>query len=94
MVKVLITGVSGYLGRHLTKYIKNLGWEIYESNTKIGNLMDEKNLHIYNDIKFDYIFHLAAHTKAGDYCLHHKADQFEMNQQINSNIHEHFISRK
>jgi GDP-L-fucose synthase len=86
MVKVLITGVSGYLGRHLTKYIKNLGWEIYESNTKIGNLMDEKNLHIYNDIKFDYIFHLAAHTKAGDYCLHHKADQFEMNQQINSNI--------
>jgi len=48
--------------------------------------MCDKNLHIYNDLKFDYIFHLAAHTKAGDYCLYHKGEQFEINQRINSNI--------
>lgn len=84
--QILITGASGFLGRHLSKSIEALGWNISISNTKIANLMDDKNLHIYNDIKFDYIFHLAAHTKAGDYCLYHKGEQFEINQRINSNI--------
>jgi GDP-L-fucose synthase len=87
MIKnVLITGATGFLGRHLLKKIENLGWKIYISNTKIANLYDDKNLHVYNDIKFDYIFHLAAHTKAGDYCLYHKGEQFEINQRLNSNI--------
>ena len=86
MKNVLITGASGFLGRHLLKHIESLGWQYQISNTKIGNLMDDKNLHIYNNIKFDYIFHLAAHTKAGDYCLYHKGEQFEINQRINSNI--------
>ena len=85
-MKVLITGSTGFLGRHLTKHIKKLGWDIFESNTRRANLVCDKNLHIYNDLKFDYIFHLAAHTKAGDYCLHHKGEQFEINQRINSNI--------
>jgi len=83
---VLITGATGFLGRHLIKKIESLGWEIYISNTKVANLSEYKNLYIYNDIKFDYIFHLAAHTKAGDYCLYHKGEQFEINQRINLNI--------
>lgn len=86
MKKVLVTGASGFLGRHLVSKIKNLGWECYISNTKIGNLLNEENLHIYNTHKLDYIFHLAAHTKAGDYCLYHKGEQFEINQLINTNI--------
>ena len=86
MKKVLVTGLSGYFGRHLNEGLKQLGWEIYLSNTRVANLMDDKNLHIYNDMKFDYIFHLAAHTKAGDYCLYHKGEQFEINQTINTNI--------
>jgi GDP-L-fucose synthase len=85
-MKVLITGATGFLGRHLTKMLTAKGWEIFISNTSKANLMSDKNLHIYNDKKFDYIFHLAAHTKAGDYCLHHKGEQFEINQRINSNI--------
>ena len=85
-MKVLITGSTGFLGRHLTKHLKKLGWDLFECNTKTANLMCDKNLHIFNKIKFDYIFHLAAHTKAGDYCLYHKGEQFEINQRINSNI--------
>jgi GDP-L-fucose synthase len=84
--RILISGLSGYFGRHLKRHIENLGWEISLSNTKVANLMDDKNLHVYNNIKFDYIIHLAAHTKAGDYCLYHKGEQFEINQRINSNI--------
>ncbi len=86
MKNILITGNRGFLGRHLTKKLNDLGWVIYESNTSVANLLSEKNLEVYNHIKFDYIFHLAAHTKAGDYCLYHKGEQFEINQTINTNI--------
>lgn len=86
MKTVLITGATGFLGRHLSKFIDTLGWEVYISNTSIANLRDISNLYEYNNISFDYIFHLAAHTKAGSYCLTHMADQFEINQSINSNI--------
>jgi len=85
-MKVLVTGISGFLGRHLKKKLDELGWEVLISNTKVANLMDDKNLHVYNDVKFDYIFHLAAHTKAGDWCLYHKAEQYEVNERINANI--------
>jgi len=85
-MKVLITGLSGYFGGHIKKRLDELGWETYKSNTKVANLKYDKNLHVYNDVKFDYIFHLAAHTKAGDYCLYHKGEQFEINQIINTNI--------
>ena len=51
-----------------------------------ANLSDVQNLYIYNDIKFDYIFHLAAVTKAGDYCMTHQGDQWLSNQEINTNI--------
>jgi GDP-L-fucose synthase len=86
IINVLITGNRGFLGRHLSKHLEKIGYKIHASNTNIANLMNDENLHIYNNIKFKYIFHLAAHTKAGDYCLYHKGEQFEINQKINSNI--------
>ena len=55
--KVLVTGVSGFLGKHIKSKLLSLGWDVYESNTKKANLMNVENLHCYNDIEFDYIFH-------------------------------------
>jgi GDP-L-fucose synthase len=94
MKSVLITGASGFLGRHLKRKINKLGWNIFESNTKIANLIDIKNLDIYNEIKFDYIFHLAAYTKAGDWCLYHQGEQFDVNQTINTNILKYWKERQ
>lgn len=85
-MRVLITGATGFLGRHLVKKLKKLNYDIKISNTKIASLDNINNLFIYNDIKFDYIFHLAAKTKAGDYCLYHKGEQWIDNQIINTNI--------
>ena len=36
--------------------------------------------------KFDEIYHLAAWTQAGDFCLKYPADQWINNQIINTNI--------
>jgi len=84
--RVLVTGNTGFLGRHLTKRLRELGCELYYSNTKQASLTSIDNLMVYNDIKIDYIFHLAVVTKAGDYCLKHKADQWVLNQTINTNM--------
>ena len=35
---------------------------------------------------FDQIYHLAAWTQAGDFCLHHPGEQWVRNQQINTNV--------
>ena len=86
MKNTLVTGATGFLGGHLVEKLKKLGHTIFVSNTKIANLSNLDNLKIYDGTKFDYIFHLAAVTKAGDYCLKHKGDQWVANQTINTNI--------
>jgi len=85
-LKVLVTGATGFLGTHLVRKLKELGWDVSISNTQHANLSSVDNLRCFNDIKFDYIFHLAAVTKAGDYCLKNPATQWLENQTINTNI--------
>ena len=81
----LITGATGFLGRHLTKALHARNFKVVVSNTKTNSLDRTENL-IHLKETFDYIFHLAAVTKAGDYCLTHQGDQWISNQKINTNI--------
>jgi len=85
-MKVLVTGATGFLGKHLCSKLKELNFEVHISNTKHANLSTVENLYQFNNIEFDYIFHLAAATKAGDYCLTHQGEQWENNQVLNTNI--------
>lgn len=86
-MNVLVTGASGFLGRHLCDKLNHIGADIWTCNTKIGNLHDYNGLvTLCVGLKFDYIFHLAASTKAGTYCLHHPGDQYLDNTLINTNI--------
>lgn len=93
-MKILVTGATGFLGRHLTKKLDDLGYDTYLSNTRRANLKDINNLCIFNNITFDYIFHLAAVTKAGDYCLKHPGDQWLKNQIINTNILTYWVEKQ
>ena len=74
--KVLVTGATGFLGTHLVRRLKKIGCEIHFSNTKIGNLSNMENLKCFDGIVFDYIFHLAVVTKAGDYCMTNQGTQW------------------
>ena len=90
----LVTGATGFLGRHLTKVLHSRDFkrvtgytglmEVTISNSKTNSLDRLENLTHLKE-KFDYIFHLAAVTKAGDYCLTHQGDQWISNQKINTN---------
>lgn len=86
MKKILLTGSTGFLGRHILLLADKKKYKIYESNSKVGNLENIKNLYRYNKIKFDFIFHCATKTKAGNYSQIYKGDQWLYNQLINSNI--------
>jgi GDP-L-fucose synthase len=89
--KILVTGASGFLGKHLVNRLNKLGCEVYTSNTKIGNLNNLQNLTCFSGVKFDYIFHLAVVTRGGDYCLTHQATQWIENQTINTNMLKYWV---
>lgn len=78
MKTALITGVSGYLGTHLTKKLKKAGWKIVGLDIKPTNneyldlfvecdVRDEKSLElIFKKIKIDVVFHLAGKIEVGE----------------------------
>lgn len=82
----MITGGSGFLGRSLTATLKAQGHEVVSLSSKDANLTLQGALAPWDGIRFDRIFHLAAWTQAGDFCLKHPGEQWIINQQINANV--------
>jgi GDP-L-fucose synthase len=62
------------------------GHEITKINSKNCDLTQENSLLSFNKDSYDQIFHLAAWTQAGDFCLYHTGEQWLINQKINTNI--------
>ena len=85
-MKVLVTGGTGFLGRHLRTRLAASGAEVTVINSRNCNLVEKHNLLQFEEAQFDRIYHLAAWTKAGDFCLYHKGEQWIINQQINTNV--------
>lgn len=85
-MKVLVTGGTGFLGRHLVPDLERQGAQVTIINSKNCNLVEKSNLMQFAGTPFDRIYHLAAWTKAGDFCLYHKGEQWIINQQINTNV--------
>lgn len=85
-MKVLITGGTGFLGKHLCKVLEKEGHELRTFSSKECNLKNPDALDLFQNEQFDFIYHLAAWTQAGDFCLHHPGEQWIINQRINTNV--------
>jgi GDP-L-fucose synthase len=85
-MKVFVTGGGGFLGRHLIPKIEETGCEVIAPRSNVCDLTNPTSLAPFNSDKFDRIFHLAAWTQAGDFCLKYPGDQWIINQQINTNV--------
>ena len=83
-MNILVTGSSGFLGKALRGPLDNDHY-VVALNSKSADLTKEESLAKYNDVTYDIIFHLAAWTQAGDFCLYHQGEQWIINQQINTN---------
>ncbi len=80
-MKILVTGSTGFVGKHLVKRLKKEEHEVVEINstnfTSMWNL--EKN-------SIDVIVHLAVKTEAGGYCQNHPGEQWIINNSINADM--------
>jgi GDP-L-fucose synthase len=85
-VKVLVTGASGFVGTALCKALEARGDQVVRTSTKEADLLDPRSLDRYDASRFDQLFHLAAWTQAGDFCLRHPGEQWVKNQQLNTTV--------
>ena len=82
---VLVTGATGFLGRHLVTELAASGVEVVGVGSADCDLCEAHALDRFTQ-PFDQVWHLAAWTQAGDFCLHHPGEQWVINQQINTNV--------
>lgn len=87
---ILITGGSGFLGRHLGSILQDRGMIFVAPSSKQLDLLDLQNCESFcktlTESEVTNIIHLAAWTQAGDFCLTHRGEQWIHNQLINTNM--------
>ncbi len=85
-MNILVTGATGFLGTTLCRRLESQGHKLDQLNSKNCDLTVNQSLNRFNNTSYDLIYHLAAWTQAGDFCLYHPGEQWVINQQINTNI--------
>ncbi len=86
-MKILVTGATGFLGRHLGERLIDEGHETVELGSQQCDLTIPGSLEeVLGEEKFDEIFHLASWTRAGNYCAEHPGSQWIKNQKIDTNV--------
>ncbi len=84
--RILVTGATGFLGRHLQSALEAEGFEVTGLGSGACDLTKAGQLEAATTGEYEVIYHLAAWTQAGDFCLHHPGEQWVINQQINTNV--------
>ncbi len=83
---MLVTGASGFLGTALCTRLKADGHEVMGLSSAECDLTKQGTLERFNSAVYDQVYHLAAWTQAGDFCLRHPGEQWINNQQLNTNV--------
>ncbi len=93
-MRILMTGGTGFLGSALAGELRRRGHHVLTPGSKDCDLRREDALERYTDQTFDRIFHLAAWTQAGDFCLRHPGEQWVINQKINTHVLDYWQRRQ
>jgi GDP-L-fucose synthase len=85
-MRVLVTGGTGFLGTALVRQLHADGHAVTTLGSRDADLTRPEPLARFAGERFDVIYHLAAWTQAGDFCLRHPGEQWLANQQINTAV--------
>ncbi len=85
-MRILVTGASGFLGRHLVPRLRAEGHAVVAPSSSEVDLTHDGALGALDGERFEQIFHLAAWTRAGTFCRTHGGDQWVVNQRLNTNM--------
>jgi GDP-L-fucose synthase len=85
-MRIFVTGGNGFLGHHLIDALRAAGHEVTAPGSRDCDLTREGCFAPWKDVAFDRIWHLAAWTQAGDFCLRHPGEQWVRNQKLNTSV--------
>lgn len=86
-MKILVTGATGFLGTALCRRLRQDGHDVTALGSRDADLRVRGSLDRFTG-PWDQIYHLAAWTQAGDFCLKHPGEQWVINQLINTHVLE------
>lgn len=92
-MKILVTGGTGFLGTALCRRLAEAGHDVTALGSRDADLRIPGSLERFTG-PFDQIFHLAAWTQAGDFCLRHPGEQWLINQRLNTTVLEWWQHRQ
>jgi GDP-L-fucose synthase len=84
-MNIFVTGGNGFLGQHLVRQLRRDGHSVSAPSSVECDLREIDILKRFSG-SYDQIYHLAAYTQAGDWCLRHPGEQWLVNQKINTNV--------
>lgn len=84
-MRILVTGATGFLGTNLVEKLIAAGHRVTPLGSKDADLTVEGTLRKYSET-YDRIYHLAAWTQAGDFCLKNPGAQWLNNQKMNTEV--------
>jgi GDP-L-fucose synthase len=85
-MNILVTGATGFLGKTLCRHLRRQAGVLVELGSHDADLTYAGSLLAFNRYRYDRIYHLAAWTRAGDFCLKHPGEQWLINQKMNTNV--------
>jgi len=85
--RVVVTGGTGFLGGHLCAKLKRLGVRVHCVGGQSFDLLDEGQAwHLFEEIKTDVVFHLAANVGGIGYNQAHPATLLHQNAMMALNV--------
>jgi GDP-L-fucose synthase len=85
-VRALVTGASGFVGRHLVRALREQGHDVDAPSSREVDLLRDDALEALPAGAYDRIFHLAVWTRAGRFCRERGGDQWVVNSRLNTNV--------